>query len=81
MSSSTTTLTVRYVGENAAVFITLPFGASIAGDHIVEYTVSGPRPIVRFPGVHEVGNFETWKATKEAEGFRFSNPRVVTPQH
>ncbi len=78
MSTSTTSLTVVYVGQEASVFITLPPAAGMSGEHVVEYEVTGPRPIVNFPGVHPVGDFEKWREAKERDGFSFSNPKVVT---
>jgi hypothetical protein len=72
----TTTLTVIYVGEQASVFITMPAGASIGGEHVVRYEVEGPRPIVA-AGVHQIGDFRDWRRMREAEGFKFSNPQVV----
>lgn len=67
------TLTVRYADKNAAVFIVPPPAATVTGDRFEQWIVTGPRPIVSFPGFHDVGDFETWKAAKEREGFTFSN--------
>jgi hypothetical protein len=42
--------------------------SSVKVDH---YLVCGPRPVLTFPHAERIGDFETWRRWKEAEGFFF----------